>query len=476
MPTISSTPVNVGSNEYRTTYEGDALTSAQTFSFSTTQERFTLFNIGTDTIRMTINGRIELVGPKQTYQHNGLIDEIELIAEKTVPFRLQATTFKSVGSQNIKSRIIVSNKGNVKQDIVTTITERTSRIKYTALCDFHSPSLVFQNVLTASNTLGDLPNTNAVMYAAAIEYEGSIYPASYLGQATVSVAGGQTLEFEPIPISITKGSVYWVRAYTKVNTGENTPVNYSGSSGQGEGYIDGENRTLYNSAAISGVNGSMSAPVAIIGTVNKPTVSVGLVGDSIMHGLKDYSYLGYGYRFCEANSFPHLNAGFPGERLVAFIKAGKRIRQNLFPYLTHVIVEYPVNDLSNGATVADLKTNLLLTWNYFYNMGITVIQTTTTPSSTSSNSFATVGNQTVGNTGFTGGANSKRAELNRWIRTVPYPLSGVIDAANAVESSPESGLWKANGTANYYTDDGLHPKGPGHDLILAVIDPTLFQI
>lgn len=381
----------------------------------------------------------------------------------------------STSKTGFKDRIVVSSRGNVRNDVSTSITTRTSRVKHIATDSFHSPQLVYLNI-TSSQTEGDMPNVNPVTYGAAIEFDGAIYPASLNGQTLVTVAGGQALFFDPVPLGILKGETYWVRTYTQVNAGESVPTNYSGSSGQGEGYV-GDNKTLYNSTAIGALNGNVTTAAAIIGTVTKPTVSIALIGDSIMNGFKDYSYQGFGYRFCTENGFAHLNMGFPGERASSVAKNGKRIRQVLLPYVTHAIVEYGVNDLINGATTASLLADMQRMWDHLSKLGIVVFQTTITPYSSSTDSFATLENQTVAvNAGFTGGANSKRSIVNRALKAVPTPLKAVFDVASAVESSDESGLWKVNGTNLYYTDDGLHPKGPGHDLMLAKLDAKLFTL
>jgi hypothetical protein len=67
---------------------------------------------------------------------------------------------------------------------------------------------------------------------------------------------------------------------------------------------------------------------------------------------------------------------------------------------------------------------------------------------------------------------ANRVSLNTWLRTVPSPLTGVVEIADVFETARNSGLWKVNGTANYYTTDGIHPSALGHTDAAAVIPAT----
>jgi len=108
-----------------------------------------------------------------------------------------------------------------------------------------------------------------------------------------------------------------------------------------------------------------------------------------------------------------------------------------------------------------------------------VFQTTITPSTTSTDSFATLANQTAA-LSFSTAGNGTREQLNDWLRDggpirdgvaaaigAPdairsshnaHPLSGVLEMADTVESSRNSGKWKVDGTALKWTGDGIHPS------------------
>jgi hypothetical protein len=64
-----------------------------------------------------------------------------------------------------------------------------------------------------------------------------------------------------------------------------------------------------------------------------------------------------------------------------------------------------------------------------------------------------------------------RQQYNNWIRTVPWPLSGYIEAAHAVDPN-DNGYWNANN--NY--GDGVHPNAMGEAQIFTNMIPVFQQI
>lgn len=76
--------------------------------------------------------------------------------------------------------------------------------------------------------------------------------------------------------------------------------------------------------------------------------------------------------------------------------------------------------------------------------------------------WRSISNQTVfaTNGGFTGGASSRRSQLNAWIRTKPSPLWAWFELADPMESARDSGLFGVNaGWADpSKTSDGQHPN------------------
>jgi len=124
---------------------------------------------------------------------------------------------------------------------------------------------------------------------------------------------------------------------------------------------------------------------------------------------------------------------------------------------THVVVTLGIGDISSSQTSTQLINSLRAMWGGWAGIGVKPLAATILPYTTSTDSWATVGNQTPH-------ANSAAiVTVNTYIRTAPEPLAGYIESAWAVESAPDSQKWKAP----LYTNDGLHPGVPGTDITTA---------
>lgn len=168
-----------------------------------------------------------------------------------------------------------------------------------------------------------------------------------------------------------------------------------------------------------------------------------------------------------------------------------------YTYATHAIVEYGTNDLGQpyaggatpnaAATLATYKARLLNLWGLFSNSGLKTYQTTLTPGSTSTDGYATLANQTpqtynpirvLANDWFRDGApltGSVPADTGSTDPTVVrvgqpgHPLKGIVEVADSVESSRNSGKWKSPN----YTDDGSHPTATGTAAMASAVSTWL---
>jgi len=98
--------------------------------------------------------------------------------------------------------------------------------------------------------------------------------------------------------------------------------------------------------------------------------------------------------------------------------------------------------------------------------------TTKPPKATSSDSFATLVNQTPVAT------EVNRTDYNTWALSSPAGYQGCLNIANPVEDGGTngSGKWVVTGAANYATSDGTHESAAAYTLISAsgVINPASF--
>jgi hypothetical protein len=135
-------------------------------------------------------------------------------------------------------------------------------------------------------------------------------------------------------------------------------------------------------------------------------------------------------------------------------------------YCTHVISEFPFNDIKSGVGASVVETRMQTLAGLWSKK---IYLTTIEPDTASSDSWATLGNQTPF------AQESDRVAYNTWVRGTPSGFNGYFDVASAVESSLNSGLWKVDGTANKYVgpSDGVHETKAGYILISAAgVIPT----
>jgi hypothetical protein len=119
-------------------------------------------------------------------------------------------------------------------------------------------------------------------------------------------------------------------------------------------------------------------------------------------------------------------------------------------YCSDLISEYGINDIDGSRTGAQVMADIQNVRNQFPTKPF--FQTTLPPATNSTDSWATVANQTYN----TASTNTQRINFNNLVRGVFSGLSGYFEVADLVESGRDSGYWQANGTAQSYTQDGLH--------------------
>lgn len=226
-------------------------------------------------------------------------------------------------------------------------------------------------------------------------------------------------------------------------------------------------------------------PVAILGNqVPEDSKATLIVGDSIAYGSGDYLVMsvadqaGFGFiRRALGTSFPNANLAVGGEQFAHWgtgasgyssIGSGgqARLRGMLLQNARFVIVELGTNDIRNGATLAQTQASAIAMWNRVKLNGAKAFQTTLIPRTTSTDGWMTTANQT---TVTTNSFNSIRINFNNWLRdgapisggvavatgttsavrigSRNHPLTGYFEVADTVESSRDSGIFSAPGSA-----------------------------
>lgn len=393
-----------------------------------------------------------------------------------------------------------------------------TRVRHLTLQDILGMRLVFVNAASS----GGLTGLGTFTLQCAVERPGpSTWSVTFNGASSVVMTPGSIVVSDPIGVAVsgpangnpawygTATPYFWTRTLlTFDSSGGKWPRIEGINTGLGDGCeigLSGGLTPKLTSGTIGTSDDEPFGPCAIVGRSSSRLPIVAGIGDSIMIGSGDTPTAGtpggYTMRALYTAKIPSVRHGVSGER-IRFLSRydytsgfGSGINWML-PFLdgcTHSICEYGINDfVVDNITVANLQIEYLRAWDMLAGWGTKVYQTTLLPVTTSSDSWATTGNQTV--TAY----NTKRTEINDWIRdgapcvsvsdltavatgtatagtiragTVGHPLTGYFDAADYGESSRNSGIWKAN-----YTSDGIHPNATGAAAIAAAIDTSVFTV
>lgn len=371
----------------------------------------------------------------------------------------------------LQGRTITLNQHTLG-DLPANTTAGTSRFTYTAQRGATNLRLTFMNWYNSSYKSSpyctDNDNTAPITVQALVFAPGSStgVPVTVGGNTSWTVNGGDWVETDPIAITVTAGQQFDVQTYVSGTQWYRTLV-YSGW------WAAGSNQATSGSSKITSGSSSSTGiymPATITGEHEDAAVLI--MGDSIAYNSA-LPTLGYIEKGLDGH-YGAINASVAGDRAYWMV-AGRRNKSLLFnDDATTVVCEYGRNDLEDGRTTAQLQANLITIWTARASTGQRVLQTTITPRTTSTDSWATVSNQTVANVTY----ESRRVQLNDWLRAGAPMVSGVAAApgtsgallagqanhplhtyweiADEVETARNSGIWRAG-----YTDDGLHPTAIG---------------
>lgn len=299
------------------------------------------------------------------------------------------------------------------------------------------------------------------------------YGANFNGtNANIMCPAGDFFYTDPVIADLTAGTYIGSRLWSNgfgyiggrtLSGNDGSPAlseyaNYSTMTDYAWGAVMPTQVTAYNNSGIQ--------PLAIMGYIDTPRPSFVFMGDSITQNVTSNfggsltadSFDTQGntgwLEKSSAQQVAWTNFSSGGDRVVNYLTAAQNMRlraiQTFRP--SHVVDTLAVNDLVAGTTFANFQAQKIAFWTKLRGLGVKEIWITTcTPVTTSTDSWATVGNQTVT------AANTAIQLYNTWVRTLsnvtPYGVTAVLDVCASVESSAGSGKWLV--AATY---DGTHPS------------------
>lgn len=347
----------------------------------------------------------------------------------------------------------------------TTIKQANARERHFARDDIKSLRCVFAHWSVVSGT--ETNPTGTATITASIEYPAGVFTQIlFSGSSQATMAAGDTLVSDLCTVSIPTGDAFFVRTF-RTTAASNFPMIQSTTW-----TIDATNGDRMATAA-SGLSdqtmsGSITSnqttliygPCAIVAQTRKPSVFI--IGDSRNFGAFDGNdgstdrgesakTIGPLFGYSAICSPGALGSGFVAShtKQVALFNLG---------YWSHVFSNYGINDSVNGQTLVQFTATVLAICGYFNKP---VHWTTIPPQTTSSDSWATVANQTAHAT------NAVRLTYNSGLLdgSIIGPAK-VHDVALALSTSPLSvGKWKAPAEiASAATGDGIHETVLGYSL------------
>lgn len=359
---------------------------------------------------------------------------------------------------------------------------RTYKRQHYAIATGQSLQFQFSNWGNGGVNLGgtpgwDMPGLNAIhVRASYINASGLIVPMTFGSERTVRIAPGAIVVSDPIEAEVTIGQTVYTYTHVSVEEGGSWPLGMWLDPSRNEGWDDADLTT--SGAAPANTAAAQSYGPDVCWGLRKYEGSpvIGLLGDSIMadyaNNVVQNRNFGWANRALN-NQYSYQVLSLPNTGItIAPTVAGYRLR--LLEGCDIIICNLGRNGVNRALSQLNtVKAELQLIWDMMVRRGLRVWQTTITPYTTSTDGWLTTTNQTH----YTAGAPDQealRVATNDWIKTTPAPLSGFIDVSAQVESAPDSGLWAANGTANFRTADGIHPTNAGDAALALALDPSIF--
>lgn len=378
----------------------------------------------------------------------------------------------------------------------TTDTSGTSEHFFTTAMSATGLSAEFINWATdTTEPDADTDNSGSISFNASLRIvsTNTIYRFTFNGLTTATLNPGGRVLSDPIGIIVPAAAQVAIRTYLSSGTAYPLRSTYATNTVAPAygGFTSGSDLTAPGSAAITSGTGYNYGPAHLLGypgsTAAKPSVLI--VGDSMARGVGDGTLGGSnGYLGAGADSISNggyllralqgnagvVNIAAGGDSANAFVTANGSFRRlGLANRCSSAIIQYGANDLGGQSqTAAQLEANLLAIATSLAQVGIgKVFVVTITPNTTSTDGWATTTNQTPSS------YNTARITHNTWVRAgcpinpttlapvatgtsgallvgqTGHPFTGFFDVANEVESSLNSGLWKACNRS--VTDAGL---------------------
>jgi len=358
------------------------------------------------------------------------------------------------GASQVLSFGPIATRAGLPDQINAVATARMQRFGSFALDDISALEIAWPNWYGQEIT----PNTNVMGITASIEYPaGNFTQLKFGGIAQGTAAPGTTLWSDklvlPFQGGIPAGSKFWIRFYQTATTSYLSNAVALPDANMGDALaLPGTDMTM-GGTIVGNVNGLLT-PCAIFGYTSKPNYIT--LGNSLNAGAGDSFQAvngAYGVIAHAMSQYAYSNWGQSGKTAAQYVNA-HALRDaiiNRCGPLTTIVNALGLNDIfvdgTSSATLIGYQNQIR---NLYPDKKFMI--TSLTPETTSTDSWATLANQTVK------AQEAQRVAYNTAVRLNALGFTGAYDVAAVVESALNSGKWKVDGTAFKWTGDGTHPS------------------
>ena len=337
-----------------------------------------------------------------------------------------------------------------------------------------SIQIVYGNFYT--DTTSEISPAGSRTIASAIEYPaGVMNRVKFAGADSVAIASGQAQQVSDVlAITIPKGAQFWVHTWQQAASGVMTFASQLSSAALGDqallGAADGTASTAWLSGAAFG--GGSFGPYAIIANTRRASSAV--IGDSrACNATATSSVTNYGGSISPsiAPFIPVLDLSRGTQAAMNWVAGGGAKRLTYLVYVSHVVLELGINDVIQLQEAAQILASrqVIRALGNAVNPALIWFETTLEPVSTSTDAWVTVPNQT------TSTRNGRRVPFNEQVRAGNLGFEGYFELADRVESSRNSGKWKAPPMVEAaITGDGTHAIAVGYALQDGAVEPRRF--
>ena len=335
--------------------------------------------------------------------------------------------------------------------------------------------------VNGSQDVIETDNNNPYIMQRGVEYNGVCVPVRWGGSLSVTVNPGALVQSDPLlpsefgVTSFPAGAEFFIRTERLVSIGgnsvwyrntANSPA-ISGERAMGAGEATAS--IVHNTGALVDgggwtAMGVLFMPCAILGLTAAGNKGFVTVGASIEAGANDNAggdgvngNGGY-IRRAIANRYGNINLMKGGESARSFVNNSAKRRQ-LLQYGDVMLCGHGGNDYSYGYPVPITQERFRTIWAYGKAAGMRVHQISLSPKTNSTDSWATVANQTPRSGFDVGGA--WRDAMHTYIQAqVPTLIDGFINMGGSQEDTAARDKWRVDlGTP---TTDGTHPSAALH--------------